>query len=112
MSAYNALKHFIRAEAELFVSEFAAMDEPIGIRTSGAIVSLTWAGQDIVTVAAALPQEGTIGTVSVYRSGAFPHEYTYLRAVRYPFDIRKVAEQAVAEARAVFWRGVDTTSPF
>src|SRR5690606_9439101 len=87
MSAYNALKHFIRAEAEMFVSEFT--DEPIGVVASGAVLSLTWKGRAVVTVSASLPTEGRVGTVTVYQSGAYPHEYLYLRTVRYPHDIRK-----------------------
>ena len=114
MSAYNALKHFIRAEAEMFVSEFS--DEPIGVVASGAVLSLTWKGRAVVTVSASLPAEGRVGTVTVYQSGAYPHEYLYLRTVRYPHDIRKVAEEALAEARAAYWRDetvkVDSASPF
>jgi hypothetical protein len=114
MSAYNALKHFIRAEAEMFVSEFT--DEPIGVVASGAVLSLTWKGRAVVTVSASLPAEGRVGTVTVYQSGAYPHEYLYLRVVRYPHDIRKVAEEALAEARAAYWRDetvkTDSPSPF
>lgn len=111
MSAYNALKHFLRAEAELVVANYRDVD-PVGLKVAGSLLSFTWEGTARVTISANIPQEGDIGTVMVYPAKIGPPDYEFVRRVRWPWEAKEVAATAVGQASLLMWRLVDTDRPF
>lgn len=110
MSAYNALKHFLRAEAELLIADYA--DDPVGLKVAGSLLSFTWEGTARVTISANIPQEGDVGTVMVYPATIGPRNYEFVRRVRWPWEAKAIAADAVGQARLLLLRSVDTVSPF
>lgn len=103
MSDYTALKHFIRAHAELFMTE---EPEKGGVKAAGSTLGLTYDGETLVTISASMPTEDRVSVVTVHDSEGGLPGLQYMRAVHTPWDAEKIAAEAVREARWVYFREV------